>query len=325
MQAQIFVPEWAKYIISDFTDYERNAQKIDSNKIKKIKYKLPDDVYFTYGFLDENKKLRPDPNNPVKADTPNYPELSAIIGPDYKEDKYYNPKIKAAGRVFRHKISSRYMQENRRIIIYTPENYEDFDLPTIYVHDGVAYYRIARLADMLEQILPEEKIRPAHLVFVEPKNRLKEYGFNQNYQDFITKELIPFIDSELNTTGERISLGASLGGLVSATLAIKNPELFTTVLTQSGAFLGNPTQKKFYNIEDSWLLEQLKNLDELDLRWFSSVGTLEWLTEINIKISKELKRKAQEHDFVQINIGHNWVNWRNNLARALIFALKERI
>ena len=324
MQAQIIIPKWAKYIISDFTDYERNARKIDAKKINKLKFSLPDDVYFTYGFFDEHKKLRFDPNNPLKADTPNYPQLSAIIGPEYEEDKYYNPTAKAEGRVIRHKISSEYMQENRRIIIYTPENYEDFDLATIYVHDGVAYYRIAKLANMLEQILQENKIRPAHLVFVEPKNRLKEYGFNDNYQNFITKELIPFIDKELNTTSERITLGASLGGLVSATLAIKNPELFTTVISQSGAFLGSPSQKKFHNVTDSWLLEEIKKTDDIP-RWYTSVGTIEWLTDINIEISKILSKKAKEHDFVQINIGHNWVNWRNNLAKALEFALRDGI
>ncbi len=322
MQAKITIPKWAEYIISDFTAYERDAKKLDASKIKKIKYILPDDVYFTYGFLDKDKKLRSDPKNPNKAQTPNYPALSAIIGPKYQESDYYNPTAEANGRVIRHKIKSEYLKENRRIIIYTPYGYEDFELPTIYIHDGVAYYRIAKLANMLEQILINNNIRPAHLVFVEPKNRLKEYGFNENYQNFIVKELIPFIDSELKTTTERITLGASLGGLVGATIAIKNPEIFTTVISQSGAFLGNPETKKFFGVNDSWLLEQISNLDSLPIRWYSSVGSIEWLTNINIEISQELAKKAQGHDFVQISIGHNWVNWRNTLAKAMEFALK---
>lgn len=322
MQAEIIIPEWAKFIISDFTDYERNAKKVDSRKVNKIKIELPDDVYFSYGFLDENKKLRSDPNNSIKADTPNYPEMSAIIGPEYQEDKYYNPTAEAEGQVFRQRIRSEYLQENRRIIIYTPYGYEDFELPTIYVHDGVAYYRIAKLANMLEQLLAEDKIRPARLVFVEPKNRLKEYGFDENYQNFIIKELIPFIDKELNTTSERITLGASLGGLVSATLAIKNPDVFTTVVSQSGAFLGSPSNKKFHGVTDSWLLEQITSLDKLETRWYTSVGNIEWLTDINIKIAKELKEKADEFEFAERNIGHNWINWRNGLAKTLEFALE---
>lgn len=322
MHAEIIIPKWAKYIISDFTNYERNAKKLDS-KTDKIEYTLPDDVYFTYGFLDENKKLGSDPNNPNKADTPNYPELSAIIGPEYKQNEYYNPSSKALGRVFRQSIKSKYLKQNKRIIIYTPEGYEDFELPVIYIHDGVAYYRIAQLAAVLEQLLANNLVNPAHLVFIEPKNRFLEYNYSQNYQEFIVKELLPFIDNGLQTTNQRMSMGASLGGLVSAILVLEYPALFQTVISQSGAFWGGPNQPNLYEATESWVLDKVKQTNKPLSRWYTEVGTLEWFYEINLQISEALKDNDFESQFAVRNIGHNWVNWRNGLSDALIFALHK--
>ena len=162
-------------------------------------------------------------------------------------------RLKAEGRVLRKRLESRHLGQTRRLIFYTPKGFGEEKWPTIYVQDGTAYYRIARLADVLETLLKENLIRPAHLVFIEPIDRSAEYRFNPDYRAFISDEVLPLVEEELNTTNERIAMGASLGGLLSATLALHHPETFQTVVAQSGAFLGSPEELDFYAGKSSWV------------------------------------------------------------------------
>jgi enterochelin esterase-like enzyme len=319
MDVTVRIPPWAKFVVSDFTDMDRSPEPVSSSAWT---FDLPDDAYFEYAFLDADGAMKPDPNNPIKAENPWFPNSSALLGPNYKADTYANPTIKAEGRVLRPRLDSNHLQQTRRMIIYTPKSFEHQALPVIYVQDGVAYYRVARLAEVLEQLLQETKVRPAHLVFIEPIDRLADYRFNANYRAFITDELVPLIDRELQTTAERVAMGASLGGLVSVTLALEHPDHFQTVVTQSGAFLGSPTELDFYKGTSSWVLETLQQRERLPLRWHGEVGTIEWLTDINRKVHEVLEHKGYDHMYAERNAGHNWVNWRNGLANALAFALR---
>ncbi len=320
MNITIQVPIWAKFIVSDFSDIERNPQEVSGTVWT---FELPDDAYFEYGFADAEGKVQPDPNNPIKADNPWHPNLSSITTPTYKPDVYANLSVKAEGRVLRPRVESDHLQQTRRMIVYTPKGFENQALPTVYVQDGVAYYRIAKLAEVLEHLLQGNLIRPAHLVFIEPIDRFEEYRFNPNYHSFIVKELLPLIDKELQTTSERVVMGASLGGLMSAILALEHPDLFQTVITQSGAFLGSPDEPDFYRGKSSWVLETLQAREHLPLRWYTETGTIEWLTDINRKVHEVLEQKGYEHAYAERSAGHNWTNWRNGLGAALKFALQR--
>lgn len=323
MTVDFVIPDWATHIVSDFTDMERDPYKVDSSKVGKFSLDLPDDVYFEYAFLDEDGAMRPDPHNATRATNPWYPGISAILGPHYTPDPYANPSVEAQGRVLRERIDSTALAQTRRVLLYTPKGFEGEPLPTVYVQDGTAYYRIARLADVLETLLQEGAARPAHLVFVEPADRAEEYRFNPAYRTFVSDELASFVDAKLATTDERVVMGASLGGLVSATLGLERPDLFRTVVAQSGAFLGSPDELDFYRGTTSWLLEQLTSRPKLDLRWYTDVGTIEWLTSVNHRVHEALLDKGYDHVFETRNAGHNWTNWRNGLGGALRFALGE--
>ncbi|MCP5940290.1 alpha/beta hydrolase-fold protein, partial [Klebsiella pneumoniae] len=77
------------------------------------------------------------------------------------------------------------------------------------------------------------------------------------YRQFVLTEALPEVERTVAVTGERIVLGASLGGLVSVLLALDAPETFRSVATFSGAFLGTPGARNFYANEDSWVLDEL--------------------------------------------------------------------
>jgi len=164
-------------------------------------------------------------------------------------------------------------------------------------------------------------VRPAHLVFIEPVDRAMEYAYNPAYRHFMVDELLPWLERKLPSSGERIALGASLGGLVSAALALEHPELFQAVATQSGAFWGTPNDPDYYRSEQSWVVEQLKQGRAQAVAWYIDSGTLEWLYPVNRRVAAVLKSGDYRYAYAERNAGHNWVNWRNGLAAALRFVL----
>lgn len=326
VQQKIHIPTWATYLISDYSDWDRNPQPVAADVME---ITLPSDAYFEYAFLDAAGEQRADPTNDQKAENLwYYPTARVLATPDYAPD-YYSPLVrdtpvkKLEAKPARARLESNLMKQVYRLILYTPKGHEDASLPVLYIQDGVSYYRHARLASVLELLLQKSLIRPAHLVFIEPKDRLKEYLYNTSYQRMMVEEVVPYCDNNLKTTPERMVMGASLGGLVSSILAWQHPDIFQTVISQSGAFLGTPTAPEVYDSEASWLLEQLQKHEAKPLRWYIESGSLEWLYKVNRSIYQALVAKDYDHQYQVRHAGHNWVNWRNGLADALCYALSK--
>lgn len=326
----IQIPDWAVKIYSDLSDWERHAHTVkEVAKNGTWEIELPDDAYFEYCFVDEAGKIQADPANDQKADTPWYPTARVIQGKSYSADNYLYPKDIELNPLERYKLDSKSLTgklaERRRVMSYSPKRFEGQQLPIVYIQDGLAYARVAQLPLVLETLLAEGKVSPAHLVFIEPKDRAIEYPYDPNYQRFVMDEVLPLMETTLAFDGNRIAMGASLGGLVSGLLAWNYPTHFHTVVSQSGAFLGTPEDMDYYGSEQSWLLEQITNSDpdrfSQPLSWYVDCGNLEWLTDINQDLYKALKTSGYRTASDFRNAGHNWINWRNGLANALIFAL----
>ncbi len=323
MNVRIEIPEWARKLASDHTDIDRAPRAVDSRKVSSFTLELPDDVYYEYGFIDAEGKLRADPTNPEPARNPWYPGLSAVYGPGYTASPYAELHEKEVqGSVERVRLESSLLGRVRRLSVYTPPGFgRDTDLPTVLAFDGIAFQRIAGLPQVLEALLGEGEVRPARLVFVEPEDRNGEYGFGAEYLRHLQDELLPHLEAQYGANGELHLMGASLGGLMSARLLLSAPERFAGIATFSGAFLGTPQQRDFYSSEESWLLDRLRSGEALPVRWHLQVGTIEWLHGVNRELKDLLEEKGYEYAYLERNAGHNWVNWRNGLAQAVQFLL----
>ncbi len=321
MKLRVNVPAWATHIVSDLTDMDRSPHPVDAGKVARFVLTLPDDVYFEYAFLDETGTMRADPERGERADTPWYGAVSAVYGPDYRRELYAEPEPLPVGETKRIRLESRHLGQTRRLSLYTPTGFEAEPLPVVYVQDGVAFYRYAKLHGVLENLLRDGLVRPAHLAFLEPVNRTAEYGFNPAYRKFVLEEALPEVERAVSVTGERIALGASLGGLVSTLLALDAPERFRTVATFSGAFLGTPDDRDFYKGRHSWVLDELRTRERLPLRFYTEVGTLEWLTDVNRELAQVLQAKGYDHRYAERSAGHNWTGWKNGFRESLSFSL----
>lgn len=325
MELRITPPEWATELLSDLTDMDRAPLELEQPGAA-IEYELPEDVYFEYAFRHPDGRILGDPSNPRGVVSPHYPNASSVTGPEYRPDDLADPsqalEAPPAGETTRLRLQSEVLPgDTRRVTVYTPAGHSGKELPLVMVQDGVAFNRLGRLHQVADVLNARGETRPARFAFIEPVDRMKEYGFSSPYLEFVTEELLRHLDADFPTTGERIWVGASLGGLLSATVAVERPDLVDAVVSFSGAFLGTPQGREFYHTDDSWLLDQLKAGVRPPPRWYMEVGTLEWLADVHQRLAAELTARGAQYQLTHRHAGHNWTSWRNGLGQALRYVL----
>jgi enterochelin esterase-like enzyme len=319
MRVRLEPPDWATHLLSDLTDWQRAPLPV----AELAPFDLPDDAYFEYAYRDADGRERPDPDNDEPSRNPWWPYARPLAGPDYRPGPYADlADARPRGRIVRTAVASAQLGERRPVLVYSPAGYADAALPQVVFQDGKAYYGWGRVPQVFDRLLAAGEVEPAHLVFVPPLQRTREYAFNDAYVAFLVDELLPEVSRRARCDGRRVAWGASLGGLLSARLAWLHPLVFQTVVTQSGAFLYEPGQ----DLTDTWgggewLLAEVRAGVWRPLRWHLFCGTLEWLIHSNRRLAAALSDKGYDVELSERNAGHNWVNWRDGLAGGLRFAL----
>lgn len=128
-------------------------------------------------------------------------------------------------------LSSKILKENRIINIWTPPNYKSSkdSLPVLYMPDGGLKEDFPHIANTLDKLLKEGKIKPVMLVGIENTKRKRdltgfttveedkkvadEIGKSDNFRAFILTELMPEINKKYRTRDEKGIIGESLAGL----------------------------------------------------------------------------------------------------------------
>ncbi len=322
MRHAVRVPDWAASIISDFTDMHRAPRPVSAAKVPRFTLALPDDVRFEYAFLDRAGIVRADPDYGASGVNPWYPEVTEVRGPDYAPQPLFDPQpARIPWRERRWRLTGAGFATPRRVNVLSPPDH-DGPLPVVLLHDGIAYQRLARSADVLAALMAQGRAGPAHLIFSEPTERLVEYAWDERHLAFVRDVLRPHARRELAVDGTWVAMGASLGGLAAATLALADPEAWSVVVAQGGAFLGIPEERRHHGVRRSWLLERLRAGAELaDQRWVLDVGTLDWLHDVNQRVADVLASRDVPVWYGEWTAGHNWGCWRDGLARVLEAAL----
>ena len=322
MRHVVRVPDWACSIISDHTDMHRAPHRVAPAKVPRFTLELDDDARFEYAFLDQGGRVRADPIIGATGTNPWYPEVSEVRGPRYRPgDLVDPPRADPPWRVRRWRLEADGFQSARRVSVLSPPDH-DGPLSVVVVHDGIAYQRLARTADVLAALVARGEARPAHLVFTEPTQRLSEYAWDPRHLHFVREVLRPAVERELAIDGTWIAMGASLGGLAAATLALADPTAWQGVVAQAGAFLGTPDERRHHAVRSSWLLDELRSGAELGAqRWVLQVGRLDWLLDVNRAVRDVLETRGALAAYREGSAGHNWGCWRDGLADALRAAL----
>jgi esterase/lipase superfamily enzyme len=148
---------------------------------------------------------------------------------------------------------------------------------------------------------------------------------HQQYNKYITEEVVPFIHNHCKQHVPIITTGASLGAFHSANTFFRRPDLFAGVIAMSGTYDIKSYSDGFYddncyfnspvdylpNLSDEW---QLSRMRQSSIVIASGQGAYED-PAASRKISDILNSKGIQHwlDLWGYDITHDWPTWRQML------------
>jgi glucan 1,4-alpha-glucosidase len=251
-----------------------------------------------------------DPLNPNSLDNGVGSRNSYFAMPDYKPSELALGEDK---KLEEFEIASQKFGA-RKIKVYLPQSYaaSKNTYPVLYVQDGSEYFSKAGAANVQESLLKQNKIKPFIIVFIDPKERTKEYWANDDWADFVANELVPEVDKRYRTVKTREGralIGASLGGITSVWIGLKHPNKFARIGGQSSSFW----------VDNERVVRELSQLDpqQTSYRFYFDDGVLEG-TEDSRRVAVMLRGKGFPVTYREEQTGHNWTSWRDRLADAYI-------
>jgi enterochelin esterase family protein len=236
-----------------------------------------------------------------------------VIG-DFREppELHWVPTI-PHGRVEEFDFESQRLRNRRRLHVYLPPRYAEERMqrfPTLYVHDGGEYLHRGRLPTVLDNLIFSRAIRPLIAIMIDPVVRGREYRASEDYAAFLEAELLPQLERRYRTLAQREArgvMGASLGGLISAYVALSRPQLFSRVGGQSSAL----------HLEEARLTALLTGASARTA-FYLDVGKYEpRYLPAHQRIVARLKALGSPCVFQQVGAGHNWTSWRAHLKDLL--------
>ena len=301
-------PEGAAYLIGDFTNWDQEPLPIAGP----LTIEFPPGAYVEYAFLDADRQPFADPANPEKPRYPWHDYDRAVKLPSHAFQAPPRPRA-FRGHMYDHTTYSQIFRSRRFYHVYEPPLHP---VATLYVQDGEEYYRKLCFHEVVDALLEREEIQPIRLVLIPPQEREKDYWFNERYEAFLLREILPQVDRRYGQTRERALWGASLGGLVSAWLAWRNPRVFTRVGSQSGCFTADPRGGDPYH-DPEWLTMKFSSSEPRPLRFYLDTGQIEWLLAPNRRFAAMLVNKGYPHYYRERPGGHNWTTWEQGLEPGL--------
>lgn len=261
----------------------------------------------------------------------------------------------AEGRVEKQTIKSANQKIDRPVSVYTPANYKADGPPNalLILFDGEDLPDDPYPVTMLNNLIAASKIPPTVAVFVEnvPRRRLVDLVANPEFADFMAKDLVPWVRSHYNVTKDpkqTVVTGYSAGGLAAAYVALRHPEVFGNVLSQSGAFWWSfehnggvcgprcpdsggtgGDNSRDATTEGNFMVKQFLASPKLPLRFYLAAGTFEIdrdggggnILESTRHLRDVLLAKGYDVRYQQFVGGHDGLSWRGALADGLIALL----
>ncbi|HSK45548.1 MAG TPA: alpha/beta hydrolase-fold protein [Candidatus Binatia bacterium] len=143
-------------------------------------------------------------------------------------------------------IHSRVLKETRSLLIATPDGYdqETDRYPVLYLLDGEENF--VHAAGIAQFLAESERIPPMLVVAVANTERVRDLtprteveievrfhpknGGADAFLQFVSSELIPYVDQHYRTRPYKILVGHSLGGLFAVYALASNPRLFNAYI-----------------------------------------------------------------------------------------------
>ena len=139
---------------------------------------------------------------------------------------------------------------------------------------------------------------------------------NDTYRNFIIQELIPLVETKYKVSTEashRAIIGTSVGGLSAAYFAFSKPEIFGLAGLQSPSFWFKPE-----------VYQLCQNAGRTPVKTFISTGLINDAKEGTQKMKAIFENKGIAFQYFEINQGHSWGNFRDQLDDMLVYFFATR-
>ncbi|WNQ11839.1 alpha/beta hydrolase family protein [Paenibacillus aurantius] len=240
--------------------------------------------------------------------------------------------------------------------VYLPPGYESSDqhYPTIYLLHGLYgsesdWTQKGGAEATLDRLLAAGELRECIVVMPNDGGYghgtfyLDWYDGTGNFEQYITDDLVPFIDSHYRTLPapeSRAIGGLSMGGFGAFYLALRHPELFGAASSLSGA-IGSPSLLSFKDYSRSEfprmlgpvtgpyarerdlarLVEQRAKEGALPQLHFTC-GTEDYLYPLSCGFKVHLEGLGVGHEYTEYPGAHTWDYWSEHLPETLRFMEK---
>jgi enterochelin esterase family protein len=267
-----------------------------------------------------------DPLNPRLAHSP-VGSSSVCYASGYRIPDWTQPDPEArAGSLTDLVVPSRALRRDCRVTLYLPARFRrTARYPLLVVHDGGDYLQYAAAKTVLDNLIHRLDVAETIAAFVYPGDRLAEYANSAAHARYLTAELLPRLEAELPLAGRasgRCLMGASFGAVASLATAYRYPEVYGSLLLQSGSFVftdigsdhgGGPPFDPVVRFMNRYRSAPRRVAD----RVFASCGVYEPLIVPNRSMVPVFEVAGMTVRYVEARDGHSWENWRDRLQEGL--------
>lgn len=258
--------------------------------------------------------------------------LAAILG-------ILMPALMQAAKTETLNIATQLVPGVMNVTVITPDGYAaDTKFPTVYLLNGYS----GDNTDWTQKIQPRlgELADLYGMVMVMPDGRDSWYWDSpvrgdMKMESFITKELVPYIDSHYPTepqASKRAITGLSMGGHGALWLAMRHSDIFGNAGSMSGGvdirpfkgkwktseLLGDPAANAS-RYEQYTVMALVPALRPDQLNIIFDCGSDDFFAEVNDKLHKELLARKIPHDYTSRPGGHSRPYWANSILYHLLF------
>lgn len=258
-------------------------------------------------------EARTDPFNPVTVDTGRNGLPSSVMElPDAPEQPWWQPRGAPRGAVTEHRFRSELLGNERSFWTYEPVERTGSE-PVLVLLDGNLWFPKLDFRYTLDNLIAAGAIPPVIAVGVDSidvPTRREEMGGSELFQDFLARELLPWIHRTFDTAtapDRTIIAGQSFGGITALLTAHRHPDSFGKVLAQS------PSLWKVPELIGTYAEEPRR-----DLHLHLSVGTYErTMVDQARELHAHCHEKGYPTSFTEYVGGHDFICWRGVLADGL--------
>jgi enterochelin esterase-like enzyme len=322
---------------------ERPLARLGDSTVWFYTARVPRDSRFTYYFVvadgppsDPSSSPRPgelrtgfrDPENPNQMGGYSAFELAdAPKGPLYHRDA--DPH----GRFSAETLHSEALHEDRQVTVYLAPGVElgKGPYPLLLAFDGDRYggstqTRFVPLPALVDRLIAEKVLPPTVVALVANPlgTRGRDLLMSSAFADFVVNEVIPLLQRKYGADRrpERVTLtGSSGGGIASAFIAFRHPDVVGNVLSQSGSFWFSPGLEQTpwpRDVEPGALIREFGAAPKRDIHFYMEAGAFEGsLLESNREMRDVLRAKGYALTYREFNGWHDYICWRESIADGL--------